>query len=109
MHKSLRERSPAAAVPHCQPNEQGFGGYVRMEPFASVIAAYDLARAGGRSRADAFTSAVNAYLAHRPDMRVSEAGGEVARILLHAAVGSPDAAVLCGGAAEAAPRPSISW
>jgi hypothetical protein len=80
-----------------------------MEPFAEVIEAYDAARAGGRSRADAFVRAVDAYLAHRPGLRVSEAGGEVARILLRAAVTARVADGHCKTAADAAPRPVISW
>lgn len=72
-----------------------------------VIDAYDDARAAGRSRAESFSRAVAAFRALRPELSIGEAGTEVARILLHAAA----MARMAQGcrAADAMPRPVISW
>jgi len=77
-----------------------------MASFAAVIDAYDDARATGLSRADAFTRAIAAFRSIRPELSVGEAGGEVARILLQAAVTTRLAQ---GQGAGAMPRPAISW
>ena len=55
---------------------------------AAVIAAYSAARAQGRTRYEAFVSAVQAYREQRPDLPASAAGTEAARILL--ATAQPD-------------------
>jgi hypothetical protein len=49
---------------------------------AAVIAAYSAARAQGRTRHEAFVSAVQAYREQFSDLPASSAGTEVARILL---------------------------
>jgi hypothetical protein len=77
-----------------------------MGSFASVIEVYDDARAAGLSRADAFGRAIIAFRALRPDLPVGEAGSEVARILLRAAV---TARLAQGHGEDAMPRPAISW
>ncbi|HEX2114929.1 MAG TPA: hypothetical protein VHM01_11040 [Alphaproteobacteria bacterium] len=75
-----------------------------MEPFAPVIDAYDAARAAGLSRADAFVRAIDAFRTQQPELSTGEAGREVARILLRAAVAAQGE-----GRGEAFPRPAISW
>jgi hypothetical protein len=75
-----------------------------MNSFAPVIDAYDAARAAGLSRADAFVRAIDAFRAQRPDVAIGEAGSEVARILLRAAARAQGCE-----AADAFPRPAISW
>ena len=52
---------------------------------AAVIAAYSAARAQGRTRYEAFVSAVQAYREQCPDLPASSAGTEAARILLASA------------------------
>ncbi len=56
-----------------------------MDLLTDVIDAYDTARAQGQSRADALFGAVNAYIARRPELSLSEAGNEVVRILRRSA------------------------
>lgn len=80
-----------------------------MESFTSVVDAYDAARAGGRSRAEAFRCAVRAYTGSHPALSCSEAGREVARILLHAAAVTRVSEGRFSSVLEAAPRPVISW
>jgi hypothetical protein len=78
-----------------------------MDPFAPVIEAYDFARAAGLSRADAFARAIAAFRLTRPELSLGDAGREVARALLQAAVATRMAQGEC--AADAMPRPAISW
>jgi hypothetical protein len=74
-----------------------------MDPVAAVIEAYDLARAAGLSRADAFGRAIEAFRINRPELSFGEAGREVARLLLQAAVATRMAQ------GDAIPQPAISW
>jgi hypothetical protein len=77
-----------------------------MDPVAAVIEAYDFARAAGLARADAFGRAIDAFRVQRPGLSFVDAGREVARILLQAAVA---ARIAQGQGADAMPRPAISW
>jgi hypothetical protein len=79
-----------------------------MVSASSVIDAYDDARAAGRSRADSFLRAVEAFRACRPGLSVGEAGAEVARLLLNAAATARAAQDRCS-VRDAMPRPAISW
>jgi len=76
-----------------------------MDPVAAVIEAYDVARGSGLSRAEAFGRAIDAFRVTRPELSLGDAGREVARMLLHAAV----ATRMAQGQADAMPRPAISW
>jgi hypothetical protein len=80
-------------------------GWGRMDPVSAVIEAYDVARGFGLSRADAFGRAIGAFRGERPDLSLGDAGREVARILLQAAI----ATRMAQGQADAMPRPAISW
>jgi hypothetical protein len=77
-----------------------------MGSFAPVVDAYDDARAAGLTRSDAFARAIAAFRSIRPDLSAGEAGSEVARVLLHAAV---SARLAQGHGPDAMPRPAISW
>ena len=77
-----------------------------MASFAPVIDAYDDARAAGLARAEAFARAIAAFRSIRLDLSAGEAGSEVARILLHAAVRTRLAQ---GLGPDAMPRPAITW
>jgi hypothetical protein len=79
---------------------------VGMNSFASVIEAYDFARVAGLSRADAFVRAIDTFRLAQPELSLGDAGREVARILLQAAVATRMAQGQCG---DAMPRPVISW
>lgn len=76
-----------------------------MDPVAAVIEAYDVARGSGLSRAEAFGRAIDAFRVERPGLSFGDAGREVARILLQAAI----ATRVAQGQADAMPRPAISW
>jgi hypothetical protein len=76
-----------------------------MDPVAAVIKAYDVARGSGLSRAEAFGRAIDAFRLKRPELSFGDAGREVARILLQAAVVTR----MAQGQDEAMPRPAISW
>lgn len=58
---------------------------VKMDLITLVVDAYDAARSHGRSRADAFFSALSIYRSRYPDLSADEAGREVVRLLLRAA------------------------
>lgn len=74
-----------------------------MDPVAAVIEAYDAARSAGLSRAEAFGRAIEAFRVTRPDLSFGDAGRDVARLLLQAAVATRTAQ------GQAMPRPVISW
>ena len=74
-----------------------------------VVETYDAAWARGQSRATAFAAAVDAYAAHRPDLRGNDSAVEVARMLLQAAARTGVAEGRFSSAAEAVPQPAISW
>jgi hypothetical protein len=76
-----------------------------MDPVDTVIEAYDVARGSGLSRAEALGRAIAAFRVEHPELSFGDAGREVARILLQAAI----ATRMAQGHADAMPRPAISW